>query len=109
MEEQADTKRTETERASHIQHTETVQGESSRGTTLGDISLLDRSMYYWAPSIQAPIEQHISFNASRPSIFSPPDASHISMLAYLQCKFPGLKQSTCMDLPYLRGYLLCRS
>ena len=46
MEEQADTERTETERASHTQHTETVRGESSIGTTLGDISLLDRSMYY---------------------------------------------------------------
>ena len=53
MEEQADTERTETERASHIQYTETVRGESSIGTTLGDISLLDRSMYYWAPSVQA--------------------------------------------------------
>ena len=56
MEEQADTKRTETERASHTQHAETVRGESSAGTTLGDISLLDRSMYYWAPAIQTPIE-----------------------------------------------------
>ena len=55
MEEQADTNRTETVRVSHSQHAETVQGESSAGTTLGDISLLDRSMYYWAPAVQTPI------------------------------------------------------
>ena len=43
MEESIDTERTETERASHG---ETVRGESSSGTTLGDISLLDCSIYY---------------------------------------------------------------
>ena len=64
MEEQADAERTETERASHTQHAETVCGESSSGTTLGDISLLDRSMYYWAPTVQTPIEQHIDFNTT---------------------------------------------
>ena len=47
MEEQVNAERTETERASHSQHAEAVRGESSAGTTLGDISLLDRSMYYW--------------------------------------------------------------
>ena len=46
MVEQADTERTETERASHTQHAEIVRGESSTGTTLGDIYLLDRSIYY---------------------------------------------------------------
>ena len=51
MEEQVDAESTETERASHSQHAETVRGESSAGTTLGDISLLDRSMYYWAPAV----------------------------------------------------------
>ena len=56
MEEQADTKRTKTERASHTQYAEIVRGESSTGTTLGDISLLDRSIYYWTPAIQTPIE-----------------------------------------------------
>ena len=69
MEEQADTERTET-----------VRGESSAGTTLGDISLLDRSMYYWAPTVQAPIEQHIDFDVSQPPIFSPPEASHVSVI-----------------------------
>ena len=64
MEEQADTERIEIDRASHTQHAETVRGESSAGTTLGDISLLDRSMYYWAPDIQTHIEQHIDFDAS---------------------------------------------
>ena len=63
MEEQVNAERTETGRASHTQRTETAHGESSAGTTLGDISLLDRSMYYWAPAIQAPVEQHISFDA----------------------------------------------
>ena len=63
MEEQVDTERTETERASHSQHAETIRGESSAGTTLGDISLLDRSMYYWALAVQTRIEQHIDFDA----------------------------------------------
>ena len=80
MEEQADTKRTETERASHTQHAETVRGESSAGITLGDITLLDRSMYYWAPAVQTLIEQHINFDATRPLIFSPPDTSHVSII-----------------------------
>ena len=82
MEEQADTERTETEKASHSQHAETVWGESLTGTTLGDISLLDRSMYYWTPAVQTPIEQHISFNAMQPPIFSPPDASHVSIFYF---------------------------
>ena len=51
MEEQANIERTETERVSHTQPTETVRGEASSSTTLGDISLLDRSMYYWAPTV----------------------------------------------------------
>ena len=80
MEEHANIERTETARTSHTQHAETVRGESLASTTLGDISLLDRSMYYWAPAIQTPIEQHIDFDASQPPIFSPPEASHISIL-----------------------------
>ena len=82
IEEQVDAERTETERASHSQHTETIRGESSAGTTLGDISLMDRSMYYWAPAVQTPIEQHIDFDAAQPPIFSPPDASHVSIVCY---------------------------
>ena len=85
MEEQTDTDMTETTRASHSQHAKTVRGESSAGITLGDISLLDRSMYYWAPTIQTPIEQHIDFNASQPPIFSPPEASHVSILCCFIC------------------------
>ena len=82
MEEQEDTERTKTERASHTQHAETMRGESSVGTTLSDISLLDRSMYYWAPAVHTPIEQHIDFGATQPLIFSPPDASHMSLIYY---------------------------
>ena len=82
MEEQADNERTETKRASYSQDAETTRGKSSGGTTLGDISLLDRSMYYWAPAIQTPIEQHIDFDASQPPIFSPPEASHVSVTLY---------------------------
>ena len=85
MEEQADTERTETARASHTQHAETVRGESSSGTTLGDISLLDRSMYYWAPAVQTPVEQHVSFDVSQPPVFSPPDASHVSIICCFIC------------------------
>ena len=85
MEEQADTYRTETARASHSQHAKTVRGESSAGTTLGDISLLDRSMYYWAPAVQTPIEQHIDFDAMQPPIFSLSEASHVSILCCCIC------------------------
>ena len=56
MEEHVETERVETDRASPSQHAETVRGESSSGITLGDISLLDRSMYHWAPAVQTPIE-----------------------------------------------------
>ena len=80
MEEQADTEKTETERVNHTQHAETDREESLTGTTLGDISLLDRSMYYWAPAVQAPVEHHIDFDATQPPIFSPPDASHVSII-----------------------------
>ena len=80
MEEQADTETTETARANHTQHVETVRGEPLAGTTLGDISLLDRSMYYWAPAVQTPIEQHIDFDAMQPHVFSPPNASHVSII-----------------------------
>ena len=59
-------------RASHSHHGET--------TTLGDISLLDRSMYYWTPAIQTPIEQHIDFDGTQPPILSPPKASHVIIL-----------------------------
>ena len=83
MEEQANTERTETARASHTQHAETMRGDSSACTTLGDISLLDRLMYYWALVIQIPIEQHIDFDASQPPIFSPPEASHVSILVLI--------------------------
>ena len=85
MEEPIDTERTETERAIHTQHAETVCGESLSGTTLGDISLLDRSMYYWAPAVQALIEQHISFDAAQPPMFSPPNASHVSIICCSIC------------------------
>ena len=85
MKEHVDAKRTETERAGHFQYTETVRGESSGGTTLGDISLLDRSMYYLAPSVPNPREQYVDFGASQPPIFSPPDASHVSMLVFFIC------------------------
>ena len=85
MEEQVDAERAETERTGHSQHAETVRGESSAGTTLGDISLLDRSMYYWAPAVQTPIERHISFDTTQPPSFSPPDSSHVSIIHYFIC------------------------
>ena len=85
MEEQVDAERTEIGRATHTQHAETVHGESSSGTTLGDISLLDRFMYYWAPTVQTLIEQHISFDATLPPIFSPPDTSLVSIIYFFIC------------------------
>ena len=91
MEEHANTERTKTERASHFQHTEIIRGESSKGTTLGDISLLDRSMYYWAPVVLTPREQYVDFDASQLPIFSPPDASHVSMLDFFICTNKALK------------------
>ena len=85
MEELADIERTETERASHTQYAETVRGESSATTTLSDISLLDHSMYYQAPAVQTPIEQHIDFDATQPFIFSPPEAFHVSIICCFIC------------------------
>ena len=85
MEEHVDTERVETDRASPSQHTETVRGESLFGITLGDISLLDRSMYRWAPVVQTPIEQHIIFDETQPPVFTPPDASHVSIVCYFIC------------------------
>ena len=120
VEEQADTEMTETARASHSQYTETMRGESSAGTTLGDISLLDRSMYYWALAVQTPIEQHIDFDAMQPPNFSPPEVFYVSilclsaqtkhlilMLVKLQCRFFGHRQSTYMDLSHHRDCLPC--
>ena len=53
MDEQANTRRTETEMmnqkieyASHTLHTMPVQSEASMSTTFGDVLLLDRSTYY---------------------------------------------------------------
>ena len=77
MEEQDDTERT-----GHTQYTKTVRGESSIGTTLSDISLLERSMYYRAPVVQTPIEHYINFDMTQPPNFSPSDASHVSTIHY---------------------------
>ena len=85
IEEQADTERTKTARASHTQHVETMRGESSASTTLDDISLFDQSMYYWAPAVQTPIEQYIDFDRTQPPILSPPEASHVSILCCFIC------------------------
>ena len=78
MEEQADTKKTRTEmtdqeikHASHIQHTMHVRSEAS----MNDISLLDRSMYYWASAIQIPIEQQMYFDTSQLPGFTSSNAS----------------------------------
>ena len=78
MEEHADTKKTrtemtdqETKHASHIQHTMHVRIEASKN----DISLLDRSMYYWTSTVQIPIEQQMYFNTSQLPGFTPSDAS----------------------------------
>ena len=63
MEEQTDTRRTETEitdqetkHASHTQHTMPARGKVSMSITFDDVSLLDRLMYYWAPKVQTPVE-----------------------------------------------------
>ena len=77
MDEQADTKKTrtemtdqETKHASHIQHTMYVRSEAS----MNNISLLDRSMYYWASAVQIPIEQQMYFDTSQLLGFTPSDA-----------------------------------
>ena len=64
MEEQADTERTKIERtdqemkhAFHTQHAMSARGEASTSATFGDVSLLDRLMYYWAHAVQTPVEQ----------------------------------------------------
>ena len=62
MEEQADTDKTDTEwtdkemeHASYTLHAMLVQSEASMSTTFNDVSLLDRSMYYWVPAVWTPV------------------------------------------------------
>ena len=66
MEEQTDTRRTETEKtdhkrehAFHTQHAMPTRGEASTSATFNDVLLLDRSMYYWASMIRTLIEQQM--------------------------------------------------
>ena len=58
IEELADTEKTEIEKtdqkrehASHTQHAISAQGEASMSATFDDVSLLNRSMYYWVPAV----------------------------------------------------------
>ena len=69
MEEQADTEKTETKRtdhkrehASHIQQAMPARSEASISITFGDVLLLDRSVYYWAPAIQTPVQTDLLLN-----------------------------------------------
>ena len=82
MEEHFDTERTKTERtdketnhASHTQHAMPARGEASTSATFDDVSLLDRLMYYWAPTVQTPIEQQMYFDTAQLPSFTPSDAS----------------------------------
>ena len=72
----------EIEQGSYAHHIKTVRGETLMSTTLGDISLHDRSMYYWAPAVQTPIEQHMYFDDMQPPSFSLLDASHMSAIDF---------------------------
>ena len=82
MEEQADTKKTrtemtdqETKHASHTQYTMPARGEASTNATFGGVSVLDRSMYYWASAIRTPIEQLMYVDTSQLPSFTPSDDS----------------------------------
>ena len=89
MEEQDDTERTKTKRTdqqrehvSHTQHTMPARGEASMSATFGDVSLLDRSMYYLAPIVYAPVEQQMYFDTAQLPSFTPPDALHVSVTEF---------------------------
>ena len=87
MEEQVDTERTKTERtetkrtdqereyASYTQYTMHVRSEASMNATFDEISLLDRSMYYWAHAVQTFVEWWMYFDTTQLPSFTPPDAS----------------------------------
>ena len=52
-----------------------TRGEASTNATFDDVSLLDRSMYYWASMIRTPVEKHIYFDTAQLPSFTPSDAS----------------------------------
>ena len=106
MDEQADTKRTETEmidqetkHASHTQYTMPTRGEASTNATFGDVSLLDRSMYYWVSVVQIPIEQQMYFDTSQLPGFTPSNAS--TFLHFKDTTFECQQQSIYTTLTCL--------
>ena len=52
-----------------------ARGEPSTNATFGDVSVLDRSMYYWASVIQTLIEQSMYVDTSQLPSFTPSDDS----------------------------------
>ena len=77
---ESDTKKTELE--PYTQYVKTTHGQAYTCATLGDISLLDRSMYYWAATVQSPIEHQKHFGDVILPTFTPLYAFHMSMINY---------------------------
>ena len=102
--EHADTERTdqETKHAFHNQHALHGQGEASTSATFDDVSLLDRSMYYCVPSIQAPAEQQMYFDTAQLPSFTPPDAS--TFLHFKNTNFKCQQQSIYITLTCLKDF-----
>ena len=105
MDEQADTRRTETEmtkHASQTQYTMPIRSEDSMNASFNDISLLDRLMYYWASAVQIPIEQQMYFDISHLPSFTPSDAS--TFLHFKDTNFECQQQSIYTTLICLKDF-----
>ena len=83
---------------SHTQHAMPARGKASMNATFGDVSLLDRSMYYWVPTVQTPIEQQMYFDIAQLPSFTPPNAS--TFLHFKDTNFECQQQSIYTTLTY---------
>ena len=111
IDEQANTRRTETEMSKHAsqtQHTMPIQSEASMNATFDDISLLDRSMYYQAHAVQTFVEWWMYFDTAQLPSFTPLDAS--TFLYFTDTNFECQQQSiyttlTCLIYFYPEKYV----
>ena len=92
----------ETKHASHTQYTMPTRGEASTNATFGDVSVLDRSMYYWASAIWTPIEQPMYVDTSQLPSFTPSDDSIFRY--FKDTNFECQQQSIYTILTYLKDF-----
>ena len=90
--------------ASQTQHTMPIQSEASMNATFDDISLLDRSMYYWAHTVQTFVEWRMHFDITQLPSFTPPDAS--TFLYFTYTNFECQQQSIYTILTCLKTFIM---